>query len=159
MLNSALNTNQQSDLTLTIICSQINTYYQYSKKERPIHFGLVQSKPGEPRSLLCSIKIPVDTSDAEGFKECCQLLGNEENRENNNKATAAEMDSLKHVYNIDFGNPNRFSRGGNKQQAGTIKEESEMENSTNKQQLNDEGKNLGNDDDSDSAAEVVLKYF
>ena len=50
---------QTSDRQLTIVCSQINAYYQYSRKERPIHFGLIQQKLNEPRTLIFSIKLPV----------------------------------------------------------------------------------------------------
>ena len=50
---------QTSDRQLTIVCSQINAYYQYSRKERPIHFGLIQQKPNESRTLIFSIKLPV----------------------------------------------------------------------------------------------------
>ena len=51
--------NATSDRQLTIVCSQINAYYQYARKERPIHFGLIQQKDNEPRSLIFSIKLPV----------------------------------------------------------------------------------------------------
>lgn len=115
-------------LTFTIVCSQINTYYQYSKRERPIHFGLVQSKSGEPRSLYCSIKLPVDDGlgDDDRFDECtstgAQVLDSNLDLDRPRSGSGSgDIDSLKHVYNIDFGNPNKFSRG---EKTGTIKEES-----------------------------------
>ena len=60
LLNSLpLLTVNTSDRQLTIVCSQINAYYQYSRKERPIHFGLIQQRPNESRTLIFSIKLPV----------------------------------------------------------------------------------------------------
>jgi hypothetical protein len=60
LLNSLpLLTVNTSERQLTIVCSQINAYYQYSRKERPIHFGLIQQRPNESRTLIFSIKLPV----------------------------------------------------------------------------------------------------
>lgn len=113
-------------LTFTIVCSQINTYYQYSRRERPIHFGLVQAKLGEPRSLYCSIKMPASDVDADNdYDECfAQMLGEDGKQRANagGSLAATEMDSLKQAYNIDFGRPNRFATG----KTVTIKEENEL---------------------------------
>ena len=58
LLNSLpLLTVNTSDRQLTIVCSQINAYYQYSRKD--IHFGLIQQRPNESRTLIFSIKLPV----------------------------------------------------------------------------------------------------
>ncbi len=48
---------------LTFTTAQCNLYYQYTKKDRPIHFGLIQENSGEEtpnkkQAILFSIKIP-----------------------------------------------------------------------------------------------------
>ncbi len=62
---SATSSVEPHQLNLIITCSQINAYYQYTKKERPIHFCLIQQRLDEPRSLIVSIRLPVDPSDAQ----------------------------------------------------------------------------------------------
>ena len=58
LLNSLpLLTVNTSDRQLTFVCSQINAYYQYSRKD--IYFGLIQQRPNESRTLIFSIKLPV----------------------------------------------------------------------------------------------------
>lgn len=142
-------------LTLTIVCSQINTYYQYSRRERPIHFGLVQAKLGEPRSLYCSIKLPLE-DDYERFDECFsggaggggQLL--DETRPGA-PMSATEMDSLKHVYNIDFGRPNRFSQ----RKSTTIKEENEPDRQFDPNDDNDRH----SDSERDEVSFIIIIYL
>lgn len=116
--------NGPDHLTFTIVCSQINAYYQYSRRERPIHFGLVQAKTAEPRSLYCSIKVPVEeTGDVdERFAECGVAAQTLDEKSRGVGLAANEMDSLKQNYNIDFGMPNRFYRGA-KSASTTIREE------------------------------------
>ena len=113
-------------LNLIITCSQINAYYQYSKKERPIHFGLIQQRLNEPRSLLVSIRIPIEhqehASDLnELYKEYYQTI------------TPIDQDSLKTNYNINVGKANRFNNP-------TIIEESDENNSD-----NETSENIGNE--------------
>jgi hypothetical protein len=62
---------------LTFTTAQCNLYYQYTKKDRPIHFGLIQENNGEdPQSkkqpILFSIKIP---NNLEGTTTSQQGLG------------------------------------------------------------------------------------
>nr|AWV66721.1 autophagy-related protein 2 [Brachionus calyciflorus] len=80
----------EPDLILTLTSSQINAYYQYNKDDRPIHFGLIQQKLNEPRSLMVQIKIPIDT--VENLNQNLIDLNKE-----------FELDSLQHQYNINVG--------------------------------------------------------
>lgn len=104
-------------LNLIITCSQINAYYQYSKKERPIHFGLIQQRLNEPRSLIVSIRIPIE------MQEHASDL-NELYKEYYQTNTQIDQDSLKVNYNINVGKANRFNNP-------TIIEESDENNSDN----------------------------
>ncbi len=111
-------------LSLTLTSSQINAYYQYTKKDRPIHFGLIQQRPNEPRSLICSIKIPSSvegTSEVMGSGDSQQLGSLNEPSAGNffNIMTENNADSLKTNYNISVSKANRFHL------AQTIKEENE----------------------------------
>lgn len=103
-------------LNLIITCSQINAYYQYTKKERPIHFCLIQQRPDEPRSLIVSIRLPVDPSESHPAPDLNEYYSY------NSSGHGNELDSLKMNYNIDVGKANRFNNT-------TIQEVSETERS------------------------------
>jgi hypothetical protein len=124
LLSSSINLSSSfmDSLNLTLTSSQINAYYQYTKKDRPIHFGLIQQRLNEPRSLICSIKLPTVPDSELDFN--CQILSNNNNNNNqdclyNMMAADTNMDSLKHNYNINVGRANRFNM------THTIKEENE----------------------------------
>ncbi len=102
-------------LNLILTCSQINAYYQYSKKERPIHFGLIQQRPDEPRSLLVSIKLPVSSTSTSKASDLNELY---KEYWKAGTTTSENLDSLKVNYNINVRKANRFKNT-------TIKEESE----------------------------------
>lgn len=126
LLNAPCNPSSgMSDLLLTITSSQINAYYQYNKKERPIHFGLIQQKLSEPRSLIFSIKIPIEKNQANLMPDDdSQLLTDELFAMSHvDTQTIIELDSLKHQYNINVGKANRFTFRTNQ----TIREESETD--------------------------------
>ena len=106
-----------SDRQLTIVCSQINAYYQYSKKERPIHFGLIQQKANEYRTLVFAIKLPVNATSTDEYGDDCQTLGEEIS---SNPYASLDNDSLKQNFNINVGKANKFFNQ-------TIKEENENE--------------------------------
>ena len=122
------NSTTSDQLSLAISCSQINAYYQYSRKERPIHFGLIQQRVGEHRSLIVSIKLAsVDSADT-GPSELQSLhdyyypAGGSNRRSNVGGHT--ELDSLKINYNINVGKANRFTTHTIKEEIETSKEES-----------------------------------
>lgn len=142
--NAPFQPSDCSDLLLTITSSQINAYYQYNKKERPIHFGLIQQKPNEPRSLLFSIKIPIENG-TNLIDESSQLLNDELfNLNSLDTQTLTEIDSLKQIYNINISKANRFAQRTNQ----PIKEESEAENTdetTNAQEYDED------DEDNDAS--------
>lgn len=117
--NLANATTNSADLLLTLTCSQINTYYQYGKDERPIHFGLIQQRAGESRSLICAIKIPNYAAQQRPPTTDCQLLVDDLTQ---HSTGSGELDSLRDKYNINLTSPNKFYR----KKSHTIKEESEL---------------------------------
>ena len=116
-----------TDRQLTIVCSQINAYYQYSGKERPIHFGLIQQKANEYRTLVFSIKLPVNSSNSNDNLDDCQTLAEDASQQ----YTSLENDSLKQNFNINVSKANKFFNQ-------TIKEENENEDSHNLNESNDD---------------------
>ena len=125
----AANSSSSDQLSLAISCSQINAYYQYSRKERPIHFGLIQQRVGEPRSLIVSIKLASVDSQADTEPDELQSLhdyyfptGSSSSRRGNVGHT--ELDSLKINYNINVGKANRFTSQTIREENETSKEES-----------------------------------
>lgn len=104
---------------------------------------------GEPRSLYVSVKLPVE-DDNDDNDECFAQMLNTDESSAKQHLTATEMDSLKQVYNIDFGRPNRFNRKSAGASGGksttTIKEENENERTTFD---DDNGNTTNSENDSD----------
>ncbi|RNA41301.1 autophagy-related protein -like, partial [Brachionus plicatilis] len=51
---------EESDVVMRVSASQVNAYYQFSREERPIHFGLVERCGTEqPHCVVAHIKVPL----------------------------------------------------------------------------------------------------
>jgi hypothetical protein len=102
-----------SDLLLNLTLAQANLYYQYIKKDRPIHFALIQENEDSRKAILFSIKIPnqfmINDSNA-NTGGGIQILLNDNFESKAGMSFSPEQDSLKHI--ID--RANRFYSGQGK---------------------------------------------
>ena len=108
------NSSNPNELHLNITSSQLNAYYQYSRKERPIHFGLIQQKSDE--LIQCLVRIPV-IEERESVSDY-QRLSDDPVFKSSSKSAHHDMDSLRQNFNINVAKANKFSA------RETIREES-----------------------------------